>query len=800
MWRGFAPQVLFCFFLLLDWIITGARAIEELSLRKHNAGSAKSKDDSIFLGDADGSAVSSKLQGVLRRLPFAEHLGWILGESLDSKVVPNAEKDMALRKDSVDAQGSIGDASDATNKINEDLNDGSLPVGENDVLHGHQPDKNEAARLLEVKTTDSGFFGTQEYGIHDGSSMGAGRGVPLQGKSGKPSPQSSPTRSEPILSEPTPSEPKPSEPTPSEPTPSEPTPSEPMPSEPTPSEPTPSEPAPSEITPSEPNEGMLTMDSTIALCMVDPEGFFIPSNDPRFNATNAVEIRAESITFDNATSALSIATDALSLISATAGVISQVAKFASVFGALGAAASFVSAGLTVFGPLFGLESSEDMLKTAMMDSFQQVNAKLTSVQIQIRQGFLDISLLVGDIALDELAARLDSATRAFNNLVNTTRNDTMAGALTTRARNLAAYYYEPRFRALCNEPYITPEDIFYNLYGYACLGCEYASRKRADLLSLAAQQNKISDQLFLERFGLFIMRGMANAMFLHTVCLPPVEGSCVDHSSDEVWESGIKEMENAAAEVVNNIFQTAERLSDWVPNLTVDTLYEYIKDTNEESANLIKEFVSLRQPEFHFLVHVSFGQKTSDLTQVQERFMYRGGCLGAEAVCNKTVRDQTGHIWFDDVKDKSVSILYRNKTLGVPVQEVSESYFFPDFVQMLVEDRVQFKSAAEGYLTDKCQADDVANVAYKFPACGFQCFSCGEAEQAGYDSMTRAFFIHRRQDGDALKVRGAVTEGGGAFFPSFEVVWDIGNVGFVQPYRNNYTFIFSGSSYVSSVV
>jgi len=793
MWSGFAPppKVLFCFFLLLDLIITGAHAIEELSLRKHNAGSAKSKDDSIFLGnDAGGSAVSSKLQGIFRRLPFAEDLGWILGESLDSKVVPNAEKDMVLRKDSVDAQGSIGDASDATNKIDEDLDDGSLPVGNHDVLHGRQLYKNEATRLLEVEMTDSGFFGTQDYGIHDGNdgnSMGAGRGVPPQGKStksGNPSPPS-------IPSEPTPSEQTISEPTPLEPTPSEPTLSEPTPLEPTPSEPTLSEPTP---------EVMLTMDSTIALCMVDPEGFFIPSNDPRFTASNAVEIRAKSITFGNATSALSIATDALSLISATAGVISQVAKFASVFGALGAAASFVSAGLTVFGPLFGLKSSQALLKMAIMDSFQQVNDKLISVQIQIRQGFLDISLLIGDIALDELAARLDSAARAFNNLVNTTRNDTMAGALTTRARDLAAYYYEPRFRALCNEPYMTPEDIFYGLYGYACLECEYASRKRADLLSLAAQQNKLSDQLFLERFGLFIMRGMANAMFLHTVCLPPVEGSCVDHSSDEVWERGITQMENASAEVVNNIFQTAERLSNWVPNLKVDSLFEFIRDTNEESANLIKDFLSERQPEFHFLVHVSLGQTTSGLNQAQERFMYRGGCLGAEAVCNITVRNQTGHIWFDDVKSKTVSILYRNKTLGVPddlVWEGSDSSSrFNVFVQSLVDERVQLRTEAEGYLPDKCQGDALGT-GYRFPACGFQCFSCSAGEQAGYDSMTGAFFIHRRQDGDALKVRGAVTEGGEAFFPSFEVVWEIRNNGFIQPYMNNYTFVFGGSNAAS---
>jgi hypothetical protein len=61
---------------------------------------------------------------------------------------------------------------------------------------------------------------------------------------------------------------------------------------------------------------------------------------------------------------------------------------------------------------------------------------------------------MADIEPDTLSAELDSTMRQYLRLAN--------------ASNVTRVYYDASLRAYRNEPFRSPKDVFYNLYGYAC--------------------------------------------------------------------------------------------------------------------------------------------------------------------------------------------------------------------------------------------------------------------------------------------------------------------------------------------
>jgi len=501
-------------------------------------------------------------------------------------------------------------------------------------------------------------------------------------------------------------------------------------------DPNPGQPSVTTAAPVQPsgNVTQVAPDSMIAVCRVDREGFYIPSNDPRFNSPDTVDVNTDAITFSEVSAELDTITDAFDGIATTIDLVGDLAnlsgKFATIASAIGGGAAVLSAGFAILGPLFGLKSMDDVILEAIQEGFRQVNSRLLVIQLQIREGFLKVSELIGDVTLDELVSLLDSTGRVFNDYVN------------AKQANRAAFH-EPRLRAVCNEPFKTPQDVFYNLYGYVCKECKWASRKRAKLAQIAKDQNELSERAFFDAFGSFILRSMAQAMFLHTVCLPPIEGACADLSADETWASGVMDMEQAYNEAKTQVFDIVEDLSNFANNIKRDNIIGFVtgKDDNQIIADSIRDFLLEAQPAFHFQVIVA-----SSGERLYRTFYWRRSCNRDEQEC-QTRRDGTGHFHFDNLEGKSISIRYRLRSLDPAPTTVSiggQEIGFPDFYQGLANKiRTEKADVIRAITTEECGTEDRFRGIIVRACLVNECFyQCNDEEQAALDGIVDLFYIH----------------------------------------------------------
>ncbi len=490
----------------------------------------------------------------------------------------------------------------------------------------------------------------------------------------------------------------------------------------------------------------LTNSSKIPICKVDPNGFFIPPNDPRYTAPTTRVLESSEVTFEDAQDALGDIDNYLGAVAVAdeIGVLEQLAKFSSFAAAIGPAAAIAGSAVAILGPMLGLKSQDDILLDAIMTGFQQITSQLNTIQFELRAGFLELAVLIGDVALDELASRLTAHQRAFNAFVNAT--------------DATQSLYETRWRAVCNTPLLTPEDLFYDLYGYVCDKCTFGSRKRADFYDKALKSNPNSGSTFLSAFANFMLRGMSQALTLHSLCPPITEGSCADRAIDAQWSDGVRKMQQAMDESISRISNDVTALDDFVPKILADhaALDEIEKATseNQELANRFRDFFVERQPQFYFQILVStranraeFWRRTTDVT----------------------VSDGTGHFKFDFEK-RSVSIRYRKKSLPPPVTTVivgGQTLNFNDFHQGTVS-RLQTVDDANANAADidgGCVRDFGA-LACTVP----HCFLCSPEEQAAYDGVVGRFFIGRTGwDGFDLKEASDKED----FFPRYDVSFSL---------------------------
>jgi hypothetical protein len=471
-----------------------------------------------------------------------------------------------------------------------------------------------------------------------------------------------------------------------------------------------------------------TRDSKIPICKVDANGFFISGNDPRYIAPATVIVESSEITFGDAEDTLGNIDNYLSGISTGAealGSLEALSKFQSYISGFGQVAAVANTAIAILGPLFGLKSQDDILFEAITEGFRQVNSRLDTIQFEMRAGFLDVSILIGDVALDELASRLTAHQRAFNTYANAT------GA----TRSL----YEPRWRAICNAPFLSPEDLFYDLYGYVCESCTFASRKRADLLTKAEESNPISGSRFFDTFAYFMLRGMAQATSLHSLCLPPVEGACADRASDSQWNDGIATMQKAMEEAIQRISNVVNRLNDWVPNIAnnhaeIDEIVKANKDNYDNVAKNILDFFVLRQPDYDFqiLVYPS-SNRNNYWRSFPDPFV--------------TVTSSTGHLYFE-LEGMDISIRYRLKFLPPPSTTVTlgdQTISFPEFHQMTIKRLVTVEDAniAAADVEGGCVGRPFLGIGGSNACTVDHCFQCNPEEQAAFDSIVGYFFIRR---------------------------------------------------------
>ena len=485
--------------------------------------------------------------------------------------------------------------------------------------------------------------------------------------------------------------------------------------------------------------------SKIPLCQVDANGFYIPPNDPRSMDPNTVTRASDSITFEDVIATQDNINTALDGIGGLAGAGATLfATYATSFATLAAAGTVASMVINIAG--LGGPSKDDIILDRIQQGFEKLDEKLTMLQREIREGLLDLSILIGDIALDEISAALDSISRSFSDYANATSEN-------------REVLYGPRLRAVCNEPFKTPQDLFYNLYGYVCESCEFASRKRADLLDSAITQSNnstgptTSASTFLATFGNFILRSMTNAFLFHTMCPPPMAGSCIDHTNDMAWANGIQNMNLSFIEAAARVTNESDSLSNWVENMSVSTLDPFLTGDTTTIANRIAQLLGQSQPDFFIQVIVA---KRDDL---DSNYLVRGGCEKSDTEKCSTIRDRTGHFWFYNIKDMDVQIRYRLKALGPPntlfTLTGQEPQPFADwYIQYAVDTLGAFPGPYRSHADKFPQTcppvlKDRSSVVFQWAACLVPiCILCDEAQTTAF-SMTVSsdnYFVHRLRD------------------------------------------------------
>lgn len=293
------------------------------------------------------------------------------------------------------------------------------------------------------------------------------------------------------------------------------------------------------------------------------------------------------------------------------------------------------------------------------------------------------------------------------------------------------------------------------MYGDACSNCTFAPRKRANITEVYKALNPFSQANFRGSFGNFILLSMYSARFLHSVCLPPIEGSCVDRSADKLWLSRLDEMDAAFNESVAVITDIADMLGDWVNLLNTTQLFEQFGegDSNEVAAMKVMTYLDQNLPDFYIQVFVA------DLGNDIERStnIFRRGCSKSTPPCS-TNRETTGHFWFDDIRGKSLSIRYRLKSLPPSPSMISIngiSRAFPDFYNEAasrLNRTVQLALGRPDGFGFMCPFDIGGGFGGQddfflrsVPACFVDlCFVCNDAESAAFNSvLTQSFYIFR---------------------------------------------------------
>ena len=122
-----------------------------------------------------------------------------------------------------------------------------------------------------------------------------------------------------------------------------------------------------------------------------------------------------------------------------------------------------------------------------------------------------------------------------------------------------------KIRAACNVPHRRPQDIFRDLYGYACGDngdnyecgskgwgeCRYGTKKEQFLLDTYLDVANY-DVEKIKTFNYWLRATMVQAAMFYSYC-PSLQVSCVDHATDPVAEAERTNMELAFREVNYNL-------------------------------------------------------------------------------------------------------------------------------------------------------------------------------------------------------------------------------------------------------
>jgi len=276
---------------------------------------------------------------------------------------------------------------------------------------------------------------------------------------------------------------------------------------------------------------------------------------------------------------------ASSTIKEFAGAISA----AATGGAVSTPPWYMTLGLNIYSLVLGLQEPENPLADFLIESFETINENIFKLSQLVNDLVLEIRKDIADTTLDEFMIHLQSIDFAYQKLIKAAKAPDNVKAL-----------YRESYRAACNVPHFTPEDIIRNLYGYACGDatkdtprtdctitqtknrgtCSYGRKKRNDIFFLYVEDSqKLTNPLNI--FKDWLLRSMWLAFFHFQACLPPESASCNVKIEDPVYIQTTNDLALAISEVVDNFDRVEHCFLDNFRDALTDKFISQITNLND---------------------------------------------------------------------------------------------------------------------------------------------------------------------------------------------------------------------------
>jgi hypothetical protein len=289
---------------------------------------------------------------------------------------------------------------------------------------------------------------------------------------------------------------------------------------------------------------------------------------------------------------------------------------------------------------------------------------------QIKDGFQRVQVDLADIELDNLMESMQAIQFAYQEM-NDALNNTAVPSQIKKT-------YIDKYRAACNQPHFTPEDIFRNLYGYACgdkergckVGrgedtgtCKFGVKKRQYMLDIFYESDK-NIVTNVKGFGQWLTQVMLLAQFHYGSCLPADAASCSDPFTDPIRMKIGDDMNAAYEEVIRNVVNkmdcvlsefgsTLEKKQDFYKNIVDNQkCFEDVEKDDKYGQNVnlcMAGKTKAKLDELFFDKHwtvVVYSKRQDDIDLNAEKNMVRL-CTGSE---DEDDGDSVGCIWSGEVQ------------------------------------------------------------------------------------------------------------------------------------------------------
>jgi hypothetical protein len=208
--------------------------------------------------------------------------------------------------------------------------------------------------------------------------------------------------------------------------------------------------------------------------------------------------------------------DALAGAGQAAAAIGTILAGTATLAVAGGAIAAVGPVLSIASMCFGLAGVNTDTSTApgfefMNQKFDEVNIKLDSLQNQITEG-------INGVLAQTVRSEVSTKTNRLRFLLDAHKDFT-----TSRNHGARSGQYEPNFRTACNNNIdLHPSNIFWWLYGHVCKNCNVGDgvKQYGYYLDIMKTEADFKTSKFHE-FQKVMQEALIEAMYLHTVCLPP---------------------------------------------------------------------------------------------------------------------------------------------------------------------------------------------------------------------------------------------------------------------------------------